>query len=119
MSQISNDVYKLLREIFPHNVILKEHYVKYKGTKLFFDFYIKDLNVLIEVQGQQHLKFVKHFHENKNGFVAQKRRDNMKIEYAQENDIAFVRIFFDEEIDKDLITDKIYRALSDESGFCD
>jgi len=111
MSLISNKVYSVLKELFPLNIIIKEHYVKYKGSKLFFDFYIKDLNVLIECQGQQHLKFIKHFHEDKRGFVAQKNRDNMKLEYVQENNIAFVRIYFDEDITKDLIMRKIYNAI--------
>jgi hypothetical protein len=115
MSLISNKVYKLLREVFPLNTILKEYYVSYKGTKLFFDFFIKDLGVLIEVQGEQHARFIKHFHEDKLMLIAQKDRDNLKIEYAQEEDIAFTRFYFDEDITKDLVLEKIFRAL--EEGF--
>lgn len=114
MSLISNKVYKLLREIFPLNVILKEHYVKYKGTKLFFDFFIKDLGVLIEVQGEQHARFIKHFHEDKQKLIAQKDRDNLKIEYAQEKDIAFTRFHFDEDITKELILEKIFKAIEED-----
>lgn len=113
MSAISKKVYYTLKELFPLNVILKEHYVNYKGTKLFFDFYIKDLGVLIEVQGEQHAKFIEHFHEDKDGFVAQKKRDNLKVEYAEDKEIAFVKLYYNEKITKDLITAKIYLALND------
>lgn len=115
MSLISNKVYKLLREVFPLNVILKEYYVNYKGTKLFFDFYIKDLGILVEVQGEQHTRFIKHFHEDKQKLIAQKERDNLKIEYAQEKDISFTRFNFDEKITKELVLRKIFKAL--EEGF--
>jgi len=115
MSVISNKVYDTLKELFPLNIIIKEHYVKYKGSKLFFDFYIKDLNVLIEVQGRQHTRFVKHFHEERGKFVAQKNRDNLKIEYAQKNNIALTRFGFDEKITKNLVMRKIYNAI--ERGF--
>jgi len=115
MSEIADKTYSLLKEVFPRNVIIKEHYVNYKSTKLFFDFYIKDLDVLLECQGQQHLKFVKHFHEDKQGFVAHKKRDNLKIEYTQEKKIAFVRIYYNENITKELIVNKIYKAIKESS----
>ncbi len=115
MSLISNKVYKLLKEIFPRNIILKEHYVNYKGTRLFYDFYIKDLGILLEVQGEQHTRFIKHFHDDKQKLIAQKNRDNLKIEYAQENEISFARFNFDEEITEELIKYKLYMAL--EEGF--
>ena len=113
MSAISNKVYYTLKEVFPLNVILKEHYVNYKGTKLFFDFYIKDLGVLIEIQGEQHFRFIKHFHKDKEGFVAHKGRDNLKIEYAAENDIGLAKIDYDEDVSRDLILTKVYLALND------
>lgn len=113
MSLISNKVYKLLGEVFPLNIILKEHYVNYKGTKLFFDFFIKDLGILVEVQGEQHTRFIKHFHEDKQKLITQKKRDNLKIEYAQEKDILFVRFNFDEEITEELILRKIYKAFDE------
>lgn len=116
MSEIADKVYDMLREVFPHNVLIKEHYIKYKGTKLFFDFYIKDLGILIEVQGQQHQRFIKHFHVNKRGFVAQKERDNLKIEYTQEKKIAFVRIYYNENITKKLVMNKIYKAIEESNN---
>jgi hypothetical protein len=117
MSQISNKVYKLLKEVFPQNAILKEHYVKYKGVRLFFDFFVRDLGILVEVQGEQHTRFIKHFHGDRHKLMAQKNRDNLKIEYAQENDISFARFHYDEDITKELLCHKMFMAL--EEGFYD
>lgn len=92
MSKLSEDTYVLLKEVFPHHTILTEHYLRYKGTKLFFDFYIKELDVLIEVQGRQHDEYVAHFHGDREGYLSSKRRDNLKKEYCEINDIVLVEI---------------------------
>ena len=65
MSKIANEIYSILEDIFPKhlgNRIQKEIYIPYKNAKLFFDFYIREIGVYIEVQGRQHTEFVKHFH---------------------------------------------------------
>lgn len=113
MSEISEKVYSLLKKCFPHSVIVKEHYVKFKGTKLIFDFYIKDLKIFIEVQGRQHTQFVKHFHGDREGFVKSKHRDNLKIEYAQGENILLVQIHYDEELTEDSIMSKIYKSFKE------
>lgn len=111
MSKIANDVYNVLKELFPLNVIKKEHYVRFKCHRLFFDFFIMDLRILIEVQGQQHSKFIKHFHVDKHGFAAQKKRDNLKIEYAEDEGLAFVKFYYDDDISKEFVINKIYSCL--------
>lgn len=121
MSSQSNETFKLLKELFPHNRIKAEYYVNYKGKRLFFDFYIRELGVFIEIQGQQHSKFIKHFHDEKEVFLAQKNRDNLKIEYVQ-NDrfLSLIRFNYDENITKELIRRKINTVLGNESeSFCE
>ena len=113
----SDEIFQLLKELFPHNRIKTEYYVNYKGKKLFFDFYIRELGVLVEVQGQQHTKFVKHFHCDKEVFLAQKNRDNLKIEYVQENELlSLIKFHYNEKITKNLILKKINSVL-DNKGF--
>jgi hypothetical protein len=85
--------------------------VNYKGNKLFFDFYIKELGVFIEIQGRQHKEFVKHFHGTAEAFHKQKFRDNLKIQYVQENDLCLVRIYDTEKITPTLVKKKINKAL--------
>jgi len=113
MSKLSEYVHDLIKKVFPHHLIKTEHYVKYKGTRLFFDFYIKELNVLVEVQGKQHYGFVKHFHTDKNGYVKSKKRDNLKKEYCQENNMTLVEI--NSEITKRELADKIWKGMGNGS----
>lgn len=119
MSNQSNKVFELLKELFPHNRIKMEYYVNYKGQRLFFDFYIRELGIFIEVQGQQHTKFIKHFHGSKEVFLAQKNRDNLKIEYVQKNDMCLVRFNYDEVINKEFVMFKINKVLDSEFNFCE
>jgi hypothetical protein len=91
--------------------VFPEHYVSYKGSRLFFDFYIKELDVFIEVQGRQHVQFVKHFHGTAENFRNQKMRDNLKIEYVQEKDKCLVRIYDTEKVTKALVLKKITKSM--------
>ena len=120
MSVMAKKAHLILREIFPANPfnrIFCEHYVKYKGERLFFDFFIKELSCFVECQGQQHTKFVKHFHGNKEKFLGQKNRDNLKIDYVQQNNMYLVRFSYDEVIDKEVVMFKINKTLDSEFNF--
>lgn len=115
MSKIADEVYASLNSLFPKYTrprIEKEVYVNYKGQKLYFDFFIKELGVYIEVQGEQHTKFIPHFHGTVDNFDKQKFRDNMKIAYVSEdNNHCLVRFNYDEKITDELVYDKINKAL--------
>lgn len=114
MSKIADKVYTCLRDLFPFDPIIKEYYVYFKNTRLFFDFYIKSIGVLIEVQGEQHFKFVKQFHGTIDSFRKQKRRDNLKLEYCELNGLTLV-YFYDkiDEISVDVVKSRIYEALNE------
>ena len=122
MSFIATQVSCLLNSIFPanpHRRVFSEHYINFKNTRLFFDFYVSEALLLIECQGRQHNKFVKHFHGSAENFRAQKFRDNLKIEYVQGNNLYLIRLYESEKITKDLILDKINVAYGSEYNFCD
>ena len=112
MSKIADDVFNILQQEFPFTYIEKEYYINYKNTRLLFDFYIRNLGILIECQGRQHTEFVKHFHGQVENFYAQKRRDNLKEEYCEENDLTLV-LFFDtiDTINKEVVLNRIYEAI--------
>lgn len=114
MSATATQVCSILKKLFPanpHRRVFEEYYVRYKGVRLFFDFYVKELNVFIEVQGRQHVQFVKHFHGSAENFRAQKIRDNLKIEYVQEYDMCLARVYDTERITEKLIMAKIEKAM--------
>ena len=111
-SKQANDIYALLCATFPHNTILKEYYIRYENQQLYFDFFLKEYNILIEVQGRQHTEFVGHFHGDKQGYLASKRRDNLKKAYCEEHNLTLVLINYDEVVDSsNKLLEKIQESL--------
>ena len=114
MSKIADDVYNCLKDLFPWETIVCEHYIRFHGQQLFFDYYLKGMKILIECQGEQHDKFVAHFHKTIENFRSSKKRDNLKIEYCEENDLTLV-YFYDkiDAIENELVLDRISEAQED------
>lgn len=67
-----------------------------KKGKYRFDFevYVDCAPVLLEIQGEQHYKFVSKFYKSRRDFEAAKERDRRKISYALANDIPLYIIPF-------------------------
>jgi hypothetical protein len=117
MSKIADNIYDILSGMFPRLSaprVTKEIYIHYRGQKLYFDFFVKELGVYVEVQGRQHTEFVKHFHGEKEAFKSQKMRDNLKIQYVEENGQCLVRFNFNEKITPALVKKKINKVLEGE-----
>jgi len=117
MSKIADKICDILEDMFPRLSaprIDSEIYIYYSGQRLFFDFLIKELGVYVEVQGRQHTEFVKHFHGEKEAFQAQKMRDNLKIQYVEENNKCLIRFNFNEKITESLVREKITKVLEGE-----
>lgn len=110
-SELARSVRQTLREAFPNTRINEEYYVNYSGQKLFFDFQVSTLNLVVEVQGIQHTEFNKHFHGTADAFKESKRRDRLKVEWCHLNDITLVSINHDEiPISKEDLLRKIEEA---------
>ncbi len=95
-SLLAKSVLQTLKEIFPHTRITEEYYVNYSGQKLFFDFQISTLSILVEVQGIQHTEFNKYFHGSAEAFKESKKRDRLKSEWCHLNDMTLVCVNHDE-----------------------
>ena len=65
------------------------------GTGLIADFFIPDIKVMVEIHGAQHYSFIKHFHKTKAGFIRSQKRDRLKKEWCELNDIIYVELPFD------------------------
>lgn len=90
MSVLSEEVFLLIKQVFPRYKVFKEHFVLYKNRRLLFDFYLPELLIVIEAQGRQHDEFVEHFHKDAYGFADHKKRDRLKKEWAIETGITLV-----------------------------
>ena len=70
----------------------EKQYKDLRNGKYRFDFYIPSLNVLIEVDGEQHLKFTSKFYKKREDFLKAQERDRRKNSYCLAHGIPLYRI---------------------------
>ena len=88
---------QLIKQIFPTMQILEEVPIPLRKSEvLYLDFYLPLNKFCIEVHGEQHYKFVAHYHNNKMGFIKHKKRDKDKQEWCNINNIRYIELPFDE-----------------------
>jgi hypothetical protein len=87
--------------IFPYwrnDIVFEEFPVI--GSRLTLDFYNATLRTAVEIQGQQHTKYVKFFHgKSKLNYIKQLKNDQDKFNFCEKNDIRLVEIFKEEEME--------------------
>ena len=69
--------------------------------KLPFDFYLPELNICIEYDGEQHYKIIDRFGGN-DGLKIRQLHDEIKTNYCNNNNIPLLRIRYDENIEEKL-----------------
>ena len=58
------------------------------------DCYNEELNLGVEYQGAQHYKFNSHFHKNKEAFMNQKYRDDMKKRMCKDHGVVLIDVAY-------------------------
>jgi len=87
-SKVQTSVKKYLKKYWFHDIVFEEFPLV--GTRMTFDFYNATKNIVIEVQGRQHTKFVPFMHANsKINYLKQLKRDEDKIKFCEINEINF------------------------------
>jgi hypothetical protein len=87
----------LIVSIFPTLQILEEVPIQLRKSEvLYLDFYLPLNKTCIETHGEQHYKFVAHYHSNQLGFIKHKKRDKEKIEWCEKNNIRYIELPFNE-----------------------
>lgn len=100
-SKIQFNVKAFLKKYWENKIIFEEFPVA--GTKLSFDFYNANEKIAIEVQGQQHTKYVPFFHgKYKINYIDQLRRDKQKLDFCELNSIKLVEVYYSDTISKEL-----------------
>lgn len=76
--------------------------IKAPGVKssLFLDFFIPKLRIGVEVHGAQHYNYVPFFHKTKAGFYAAKKRDTLKKEWCELNEIELIEFKYSDKIER-------------------
>jgi hypothetical protein len=69
--------------------------------------------MLVEIQGRQHYKFVKHFHNDKETFIESKKRDNLKKEYCEKVGFILLEIRSEKELDEDKFIERAIKEITD------
>lgn len=81
--------------------ILNTSKIRYQTEKQFrdlhggwyrYDFYLPDLNILLEGDGAQHYQFTPIFHKKRSDFTKAQERDRIKNSYALSHNIKLYRI---------------------------
>lgn len=103
-SKFQNNVKNFLKEYWIHDIVFEEFRIV--GTRLSIDFYNANRRVAIEVQGDQHIKYVKHFHKNRLKYLDQLKRDQKKLDFCELNDIKMVEIYSTDIVNASLFSDQ-------------
>lgn len=91
----------LLSSLHPTLQILEEVGIPIKkGQTLYMDFYLPLLKWCVEVHGEQHYKFVPHYHGNIMSFLKSQQKDKDKQEWCLINNIKYIELPYDENLDQ-------------------
>jgi len=88
-------VRSVLKDLFPHDIILEEVTLPGSTTisrkkPLYADFFLPSQNLIIEVHGEQHYTYNNFFYKTKQAFYKAKARDRDKEEWCDLNSIDIV-----------------------------
>ncbi len=86
------------------------------GTRLTLDFYNANQKIAIEVQGAQHSKYVKHFHDHRVNFLRQLKRDEMKQQFCDLNSILLIEIYPDDPLTKKFFQSAVETQIDSQVG---
>ena len=103
-SKFQFEVKIFLKKYWSGDVVFEE--LKVVGTRLTIDFYNANKKIAIEVQGQQHFKYVPFFHGNRANYLGQIKRDYKKIEFCELNKIKLIEIY-----PKDILSKEFFDKL--------
>mgnify|MGYP003635854190 FL=1 len=103
-SKFQNKVKDFLKPYWKHDVVFEEFRIV--GTRLSLDFYNANKCIAVEVQGDQHIRYVKHFHKNRLKYLDQLKRDQKKFDFCEINDIKLLEVYTTDEINASLFKDQ-------------
>jgi hypothetical protein len=104
LSKFQFSVKEFLHPFWKTDIVFEE--LKLVGTRMSFDFYNANKKIAVEVQGEQHTKYVKFFHGNRFKYLEQLKRDDKKFRFCEINDIKLIEIY-----PKDVISIELFESF--------
>ena len=89
-SQLQADVGSYIFKLLPNEVILEEFYIPIE--RLYLDFFIPRKMLAVEINGEQHEKFVPFFHGTMSNFKESVERDAKKKRWCELNNIRLISL---------------------------
>lgn len=89
-SKLQFNVKQFLKTYWKGHIVFEE-FICY-GTRLRVDFLNATRKISIEVNGSQHDKFNKFFHQNRGNFLQSIKRDMQKYEWLQKNEFKIIEL---------------------------
>ncbi len=96
-SALHLEVRALLKSLWPTEPLLEEIHLP-GSFGLFADFFLPKRKLMVESSGEQHFKFVSHFHGDLAGFKRSKVRDENKRKWCEINKFSFIELKYNEDI---------------------
>lgn len=91
----------LIKECFPTLQVLEEVQIPLRRSQiLILDFYLPLNRKCIETHGKQHYEFSRFYHKDRMGFLKHKKRDKEKKEWCEINDIEYIELPYNEDIEE-------------------
>lgn len=90
-SNLQTQVKEFLEDFWKYKKVLEEFRIP--KTKLRIDFLNVTDKIAVEANGEQHDKFVPHFHKNLSGFLEHCGRDRKKEDWLEKNGYKLIEIY--------------------------
>ena len=103
-SKFQTHVKEFLRPYWKSDIVFEEFRVV--GSRLTLDFYNANKKIAVEVQGAQHIRYVKFFHKSRLKYSDQLKRDEKKLDFCKANNIKLAEIYPQDEINASLFGDQ-------------
>lgn len=101
VSDLHSRAKRIIKEVYPcENVCENLPLPIYSNKTLYADFYLVIHRYIIEVQGEQHFKYVKYYHGSLSGFANSKKNDSLKEEWCELNNIELITFNYNETDDE-------------------
>ena len=84
----------ILNKLYPLYIVCEEVVIPATNGSA-IDFFLPELRLAIECQGEQHYKYIQHFHGTKLGFLNAMKRDRNKKDWCDSNNIRLVELKYD------------------------